>query len=190
MQPHCEEPPRRFFAAPSGLDPARSGRICRPHAHRLPRRLSGPLLHIPQTYDLGLAAMAMAMDKPKLGRPLPATHVAPASVAPPQHAHAASFTWRQPEAGRHGEPARPLGLALRLKGLSYEFVEMEGEEGFKNNQNEQLLLNSKLQVLIHGGKPIGGTSLSMIQDIDEAFGAALLLPDPPSAYGSSIGLTL
>ncbi|KAI5009672.1 hypothetical protein ZWY2020_011809 [Hordeum vulgare] len=84
---------------PSGLDPARSGRICRPHAHRLPRRLSGPLLHIPQTYDLGLAAMAMAMDKPKLGRPLPATHVAPASVAPPQHAHAASFTWSGPLRG-------------------------------------------------------------------------------------------
>ncbi|KAE8789043.1 putative glutathione S-transferase GSTU6 [Hordeum vulgare] len=75
-----------------------------------------------------------------------------------------------------------VGLALRLKGLSYEFVEMEGEEGFKNNQGEQLLLNSKLQVLIHGGKPISGTSLSMIQYIDEAFPGAgpSLLPDDPS----------
>ncbi|KAF7019433.1 unnamed protein product [Triticum aestivum] len=73
-------------------------------------------------------------------------------------------------------------LALRLKGLSYEFVEMEGEQGLKNNKSEQLLLNSKLPVLIHGGKPIRGTSLSIIQYIDEAFAGASpsLLPDDHS----------
>ncbi|KAM3391095.1 hypothetical protein ACQJBY_012643 [Aegilops geniculata] len=70
-------------------------------------------------------------------------------------------------------------LALRLKGLSYDYVEMEGEQDLKS---EQLLVNSKLPVLIHGGKPIRGTSLSMIQYIDEAFSGASpsLLPDDPS----------
>ncbi|XP_037489850.1 probable glutathione S-transferase GSTU6 [Triticum dicoccoides] len=73
-------------------------------------------------------------------------------------------------------------LALCLKGLSYEFVEMEGEQGLEKNKGEQLLLNSKLPVLIHGGKPIRGKSLSMIQYIDEAFVGASpsLLPDDPS----------
>ena len=69
-------------------------------------------------------------------------------------------------------------LALHLKGLGYEYIE---EQGLKNYKSDELLLNSKLPVLTHGGKPVYGTSLSLIQYVDEAFGSpgdALLPADP------------
>nr|XP_020150356.2 probable glutathione S-transferase GSTU6 [Aegilops tauschii subsp. strangulata] len=70
-------------------------------------------------------------------------------------------------------------LALHLRGLSYEYVE---EQGLKNYKSDELLLNSKLPVLIHDGKPVYGISLSLIQYLDEAFAGAgsSLLPDDPS----------
>nr|BAJ87734.1 predicted protein [Hordeum vulgare subsp. vulgare] len=58
-------------------------------------------------------------------------------------------TWASPHVLR-------VRLALHLKDLSYEHVE---EHDLKNYKCDELLLNSKLPVLIHGGKPVYGTSL-------------------------------
>uniref|UniRef100_A0A8I6X0L7 GST N-terminal domain-containing protein n=1 Tax=Hordeum vulgare subsp. vulgare TaxID=112509 RepID=A0A8I6X0L7_HORVV len=58
-------------------------------------------------------------------------------------------TWASPHVLR-------VRLALHPKDLSYEHVE---EHDLKNYKRDELLLNSKLPVLIHGGKPVYGTSL-------------------------------
>jgi glutathione S-transferase len=69
-------------------------------------------------------------------------------------------------------------LALGLKGVSYQYV----EEQDLNKDSSSLLLHSALPVLIHGGEPVRGTSLSMVQYVDEAFAGVgpSLLPDDPS----------
>ncbi|CAM0902385.1 unnamed protein product [Alopecurus aequalis] len=71
-------------------------------------------------------------------------------------------------------------LALGLKGVSYEYVDQEPQD--KETNRGELLLHSTLPVLIHGGEPVRGTSLSIVQYVDEAFPGVgpPLLPDDPS----------
>ncbi|KAM0923693.1 hypothetical protein ACQ4PT_005371 [Festuca glaucescens] len=68
-------------------------------------------------------------------------------------------------------------LALGLRGVSYQYVE---EQDLKKDSIE-LLLQSTRPVLVHGGEPVRGTSLNMVQYVDEAFAGVgpSLLPDDP-----------